>query len=101
MVLDGRVARFEMRGEVVSEGASWNRAPFGLRLGMSLSDAALRFPDEPQEIDFHKYAWPPGIYLSWFDDAGNRAVRVEVPDSTVDVILWGTPDAVRLTEGCV
>lgn len=101
MVLDGRVARFEIRGEAMADGAAPSFAPFGLRVGMSLRDAAVRFPDEPLDIDFHKYAWPPGIYLSWFDAAGNRAVRVEVPDAAVDVILWGTPEAVRLTEGCV
>lgn len=101
MLIDGRVARFEVGLSGDPEVDTQPHAPFGLRVGMSLRYAAMRFPDAPLDLDFHKYAWPPGVYLSWLDEKKNRGVRVEVPDDTVTVILWGLADAVTLSEGCV
>ena len=68
---------------------------------MSLADAGARLPDDGLALDVHKYAWPPGLYLTWHDATRDRGVRVELPDGAVEVILWGRADAVRLTEGCV
>lgn len=101
MLRDGRVARFEVGLDGNAGPETQPEAPFGLRVGMSLRDAAMRFANEPLDLDFHKYAWPPGVYLSWLDEQKNRGVRVEVPDDTVAVILWGLADAVTLSEGCV
>ena len=97
MLLEGRIARFETSSGSQRGGGD---APFGLRPGMSLAEAGARFPPDGLELDFHKYAWPPGLYLTWRDPTRNRAVRVELPDDTVDVILWGSADAVELSEGC-
>lgn len=101
MVLDGRIARFEIG---LSGGAGDGpppAVPFGLQLGMSLGEAGSRFPAEV-EVAAHKYAWPPGLYLTWQDPLRDRGVRAELPDGrTVEVILWGTALAVTLTEGCL
>lgn len=101
MLLDGRIARFEVGLEGNPVVDPQPDAPFGLRVGMSLRHAAMRFPNEPLDLDFHKFAWPPGVYLSWLDEQRNRGVRVEVPNDTVDVILWGLANAVTLSEGCL
>lgn len=101
MLRDGRVARFEVGLDGNAGPETQPEAPFGLRVGMSLRYAARLFPNEPLDLDFHKYAWPPGVYLSWLDEKRNRGVRVEVPDDTVTVILWGLADAITLSEGCV
>ncbi|MGJ4730919.1 hypothetical protein [Luteimonas sp. SDU101] len=99
MLLDGRIARFEIG--LSGDGAAAPAGPFGLRRGMSLADAGARLPDDGLALDVHKYAWPPGLYLTWHDATRDRGVRVELPDGAVEVILWGRADAVRLTEGCV
>ena len=99
MLLDGRIARFEIG---LSEGGdAAPAAPFGLRRGMSLAEAGARLPSEGIDVDVHKYAWPPGLYLDWRDAANDRALRVELPGAQVEVILWGRVEAVQLTEGCV
>lgn len=100
MLLDGRVARFEIGLSGAPDEAAFAVSPYGLRLGMSLSEAGRRFPDESLELLPHSYAWPPGIYLTWRDERAGRGVRVEIPENTVTVVLWGTADAVQLVEGC-
>ncbi len=100
MLLEGRIARFEI-GLTGGDEALSPPGPFGLRRGMSLGEAGARLPDEGVEPALHKYAWPPGLYLTWDNASRDRAVRVELPDGLVEVILWGRADAVRLTEGCV
>ena len=98
MLLDGRIARFDIGPS--DGGDATPEAPFGLRRGMSLAEAGALLPDEGVEPELHKYAWPPGLYLTWRDAARDRALRVELPDGVVETILWGRLDAVQLTEGC-
>jgi len=100
MLLDGRIARFEIGLAGGDEGLP-PTGPFGLQRGMSLADAGARLPDAGVEPALHKYARPPGLYLDWRDAQRDLAVRVELPDTVVEVILWGRADAVQLTEGCV
>lgn len=99
MLRDGRVARFEI-GLSGGDDVPSPVAPFGLRRGMSLAEAGARLPAEALDVDMHKYAWPPGLYVAWRDATHDRALRVELPDAEVEVILWGRADAVRLSEGC-
>ncbi|MGN0863272.1 MAG: hypothetical protein ACI4N1_08140 [Stenotrophomonas koreensis] len=99
MLQDGRIARFEIG--LSDPGDAAPEAPFGLRRGMSLTEAGMRLPDEGVEVEMHKYSWPPGLYLDWLDAAHDRALRVELPGAEVEVILWGRVEAVQLSEGCV
>ena len=98
LLLDGRVARFEIG--LSDDGEAAPEAPFGLRRGMSLAEAGARLPSDGIDVDFHKHAWPPGLYLDWRDATRDRALRLELPGAEVEVILWGRAEAVRLTEGC-
>ena len=99
MLLDGRIARFEIGLSDAGDTAA--EAPFGLRRGMSLAEAGMRLPDDGIDVSLHKYSWPPGLYLDWRDAAHDRALRVELPDAEVAVILWGRTEAIQLSEGCV
>ncbi len=99
MLLDGRIARFEI-GLSGGDEATPPLAPFGLRRGMSLAEAGARMPAGGLDLDLHKYAWPPGLYLTWRDATRDRALRAELPDARIEAILWGRVDAVQSSEGC-
>lgn len=101
MVQDERIARFEIYSSIAQMPAREPRAPFGLQTGMSMAEAMVRLPSGAI-IEDHKYAWPGGYYVTWYDVLRRRAIRVEIADGRfVDVILWGEMDSVRLAEGCV
>lgn len=101
MVRDEQIARFEIYSSVTVVPTLEPRAPFGLRTGMSMVEAMVRLPSGVI-IEEHKYNWPGGYYVTWYDVLRSRAIRVQIADSRfVDAILWGKIDAVRLTEGCV
>ena len=101
MVRDGRIARFEIVSSLAVVPTSAPSAPFGLRTGMSMAEAMVRLPSGVI-IEEHKYNWPGGYYVTWYDVLRRRAIRIQVADSRfVDVILWGEIDAVGLAEGCV
>lgn len=101
MVKDGRIARFEIFSSLAVVPTFEPSAPFGLRTGMSMAEAMARLPSGVI-IEEHKYNWPGGYYVTWYDVLRRRAIRIQVADSRfVDVILWGEIDAVRRTEGCV
>lgn len=98
LLLDGRIARFQIGLSEDSDAAP--EAPFGLRRGMPLTEVGVRLPSEGIDVDFHKYSWPPGLYLDWRSGTDDRALRVELV-TQVEVILWGRDEAVKLAEGCV
>ncbi len=99
MVNEGRISRFEIVSSTAQIPARAPEAPFGLRTGMPMFEALLRMPSGAR-IEAHKYNWPGGYYVTWYDSLRNRAIRVEIADSRfVDSIYWGD-DTVRLAEGC-
>ena len=100
MVNEGRISRFEIHSSIAEIPARAPVAPFGLRTGMPMFEALLRIPSGAL-IEDHKYNWPGGYYVTWYDFLRNRAIRVEIADGRfVDTIYWGD-DTVRLAEGCV
>ncbi len=100
MVRDGRIARFEIFSSHAVVPTLEPRAPFGLRTGMRMAEAMARLPSGVI-IEEHKYHWPGGYSVNWYDVLRSRAIRVQIADGRfVDVILWWQIDAVRLSEGC-
>ncbi|WP_369975925.1 hypothetical protein [Xanthomonas bundabergensis] len=92
MVLDGRVARFD----VTDAGPA---GPFGIRIGDSEATARARLP-AGYRVEPHHYGGPDDHYLTWRDPQGGLAVRYETGEGTVTSMYWGSWDAVQLVEGC-
>lgn len=99
MVMDGRIARFELRDDVATGDAARVRAPFGLHLGMSSSEILARLP-EGARTSPHAYSAPEGEYLTWQDPVSGLGVRVETMPDHIDAIFWGDAEAITLIEGC-
>lgn len=105
MVLGDHIARFDVDGqddpsiEVDAPAASAPALPFGLWVGMSVTEARKRLPAEVVTTP-HAYNAPDGDYLTWTDKANKLAIRLETLDGLVTSIYWGQPDAVELIEGC-
>ncbi|WP_420007453.1 hypothetical protein [Xanthomonas sacchari] len=92
MVLDGRIARFEVT-EIGPVG------PFGIRIGDSEASASARLP-AGASVEPHHYGGTDAHYLTWRDPQRGLAVRYETGEGTVRTMYWGSWDAVQLVEGC-
>ncbi|MEG1680799.1 MAG: hypothetical protein RR326_11945 [Stenotrophomonas sp.] len=105
MVVADRIARFEVDvggdpGQRVTAAPAGAAAlPFGLWVGMTVTEAKQRLPAGVVTSP-HAYNSPDGDYLTWTDKAANLALRLETLDGLVTSIYWGQPDAVELIEGC-
>jgi hypothetical protein len=105
MVLGDHIARFEVDVmddpsiRVDAPAADAPALPFGLWVGMSVTEAKTRLP-EGVVTSPHAYASPDGEYLTWTDKANKLALRLETLNGLVTSIYWGQPEAVELIEGC-
>lgn len=105
MVIADRIARFEVDavddpGERVSAPPAGAVAlPYGLWVGMTVSEAKQRLPAGVVTSP-HAYNSPNGDYLTWTDKDAKLALRLETLNGLVTSIYWGRPDAVELIEGC-
>ena len=105
MVLGERIARFDVHGQgdpsvrIDVPPANAPALPFGLWVGMSVTEAKKRLP-AGVVVSPHAYASPDGDYLTWTDKRAGLALRLETLHGLVTSIYWGQPDAVELIEGC-
>lgn len=105
MVIADRIARFEVDAagdpgqHVAAAPAGAAALPFGLWVGMTVTEAKQRLPAGVVTSP-HAYNSPNGDYLTWTDKAAKLALRLETLDGLVTSIYWGQPDAVELIEGC-
>lgn len=104
MVIADRIVRFEVDaagdpGQHVAAAPAGAALPFGLWVGMTVTEAKQRLPAGVVTSP-HAYNSPNGDYLTWTDKAAKLALRLETLDGLVTSIYWGQPDAVELIEGC-
>lgn len=104
MVIADRIVRFEVDaagdpGQHVAAAPAGAALPFGLWVGMTVTEAKRRLPAGVVTSP-HAYNSPNGDYLTWTDKAAKLALRLETLDGLVTSIYWGQPDAVELIEGC-
>lgn len=94
MVVDGRVARFDLN-EAGQSG------PFGVRIGATEEEARALLP-KAIEVEPHHYGSNgEDHYLSWRSPDGKGSLRVETMQGKVQAIYWGDWNAVQFVEGCL
>ena len=94
MVMDGRIARFQLGPEVGSA-----RGPFGLHPGMRRAAAEEAMPKNTR-VSQHQYGGEGDVYIDWFPPGGRMGVRAEILSGRVSDVSWGDGVAVQLIEGC-
>lgn len=92
MILDGRLARIDVDGPVIS-------ATGGLRVGDS-EMRALRVYGSKLKVEESKYSGPEGHYLTLRSTDRRYAMRFETDMGKITQFYAGRFDAVQLVEGC-
>ena len=94
MVMDGRIARFDLR-----DRGTPVVGPYGLYPGLSRAQVEQVLP-RGYETSAHAYGDADDVYLTWRQPGTGLGLRVEIVDGVADALFWGDADAVTLIEGC-